>query len=218
MTQPSLIIFDLDGTLLDTVRDLGDAVNHALEIKGFPLHSCEEYRQMIGHGITNLVNTALPPVHRDDEYLTLECVEMFKAYYASHIADHTEPYPGIPELLEELQRKGYVLAIASNKFQEGTERLLGIFFPDIRFASVYGNSKGVKLKPDPEVIRHICAETAMELSSATMVGDAGSDVLTAANAGIRSVAVSWGFRPESDLTEADVIAHDIEELRQALLK
>jgi len=216
MTKPSLIIFDLDGTLLDTVADLGAAVNHAMSAKGFPIHSEQECRAMVGHGVRNLINTSLPEAFRADKALTDECLALFRKYYAAHIADHSLPYPGIPSLLEELQDSGAKIAIASNKFQEGTQTLLDIFFPQIRFASVYGNREGVPLKPDAEVIRRICAETGIDAEHTTMVGDAGSDIETAANAGVRSIAVSWGYRPASDLEGADLTVNSVGQLRRAL--
>jgi len=212
-----LVIFDLDGTLLNTIEDLGAAVDYAMKSKGFATHTVEEYRSMVGHGIRNLVTSALPEAFRLTPIIDA-CLAQFITYYKENIDVHTEPYPGIKRMLKQLSKQGVKLAVASNKFQEGTQVLLDIFFPQIRFASVYGNREGVPLKPDAEVIRRICAETGIDAEHTTMVGDAGSDIKTAANAGVRSIGVSWGYRQASDLEGADLIVNSVEELRRALLK
>ena len=131
-----LILFDLDGTLLDTLEDLSAAANHALELRGLPLHTPDEYRRMVGHGVRNLVKQALPP--GTDDALVDGALADFKAYYSAHIDVHTRPYPGIPELLEELSAAGLQLAVVSNKFQEGTEHLIRHFFPGVPFAAILG--------------------------------------------------------------------------------
>ena len=149
-----LVIFDLDGTLLDTIGDLSEAVNYAMEIRGFARHSAEEYKTMVGHGVRNLVTLALPPEHRDEATVD-GALGDFRRWYEGHIAVHTRPFPGIPELLRDLSAQGVKLAVASNKFQEGTTALIEMMFPGIPFVAVLGNRPGLPLKPDAEVVRSI---------------------------------------------------------------
>ena len=157
----------------------------------------------------------------------------FKEYYSAHIDVHTRPYPGMQELLRELQAKGVKMAVASNKFQEGTEHLIREFFPDIQFVAILGNRPGYPLKPDPEIVREVLAKAAARSGvedgngdkyyapgligpeDTIMVGDSPTDMLTAANGGIDAVAVSWGYRTEEELA-GHPIAHSIEELRRLL--
>ena len=149
-----LVIFDLDGTLLDTIGDLAAACDAVLAARGLPQHTYEEYCHFVGNGILRLVERALPEPLR-----TPELVESVRAdfvrYYTAHIDIHTKPYPGIPELLAELTRRGIRVAVASNKFQAGTEKLIRLFFPEIPFAAVFGQRPGVPLKPDPAVVGEI---------------------------------------------------------------
>ena len=160
----NMVIFDLDGTLIDTIGDLAAAVEHALSQGGFPGHTVGEYRNMVGHGIRNLVTRALPEGSPDDVIdVTLE---RFVEYYTEHIDVLSRPYPGIPELLGTLVSEGFTLAVASNKFQEGTESLIRRFFPEIPFVKILGNAPGLPLKPDPEVIRLAIAAACHSLNEA----------------------------------------------------
>ena len=216
MNEIKVVLFDLDGTLIDTLEDLGDAVNHALERRGFPLHTREEYRRMVGHGIRNLVRKALPDGVRDQIPVVEECLADFRSWYSAHIDVHTRPYPGIPALLSDLDAAGICLAVASNKFQEGTEHLIHEFFPDIRFAAILGNREGFPLKPDPQIVEEALRASAMPRDAAIMVGDSPTDMLTAANGGIRSLAVTWGYRTPEELSGAEQV-RTVEELRNRLL-
>ena len=197
-TTPQLVIFDLDGTLLDTLDDLGAAVNYAMSQRGFPQHTREEYRMMVGHGARNLMSRALPPEHANDEAMIEAALADFKAYYNTHIDVFTKPFPGIPELISELHQKGIKLAVASNKFQEGTEHLIKEFFPEIPFVAILGNRPGYPLKPDPEVVGEVLRKTGLSKEDAVMVGDSDTDMETAANGGIRGIAVNWGYRNMRD--------------------
>ena len=234
-----VVIFDLDGTLIDTIGDLSAAVEHALSQGGFPGHSVEEYRRMVGHGIRNLVTRALPEGASEETIdLTLG---RFVKYYTSHIDVLSRPYPGIHELLRDLSSAGVKLAVASNKFQEGTEALIHRFFDDIPFVKILGNAPGLPLKPDPEVIRLALEAASAGFATAqrpysaaakrgwtrpraggepaeavVMVGDSATDIKTARNAGIPAVAVSWGFRPRTDLETADAIADTPEQLLEII--
>lgn len=189
-----VVIFDLDGTLLNTLEDLGRAVNYALSLRGFPLHSMDEYRGMVGHGVRNLVTVALPKELQADEALIDAALADFKAYYTAHIDVHTRPYAGMVEVVQQLHARGVRLAIASNKFQSGTETLIAEFFPGIPFVAVLGNRPGYPLKPDPEIVGEVLRQASASPSEAAMVGDSLTDMKTAANGGIRAIAVTWGYR------------------------
>ena len=190
-----LVLFDLDGTLLDTLDDLSEAVNHALRLRGFSLHTRAEYMTMVGHGVRNLVLQALPAEKQADDTLVDAALADFKAYYTAHIDVHTHPYPGMQELVYRLDREGVRLAIASNKFQEGTDYLVGKFFPGIPFVAVLGNRPGYPLKPDPEIVGEALRKSGVQPGEAVLVGDSATDMKTAENGGIASIAVSWGYRP-----------------------
>lgn len=195
-----LVLFDLDGTLIDTLEDLSEAVNHALELRGLPLHTIDEYRGMVGHGVRNLVQQALPEGTSDS--LVDTALADFKAYYQAHIDVHTHPYPGMPELLADLQARGVRLAIASNKFQEGTEYLVQKLFPGIDFVAIMGNQPGMPLKPSPEIVQEVLSKADVPTSDAILVGDSPTDMRTAANGGIEALAVTWGYRTAEELTAA----------------
>ena len=192
-----LILFDLDGTLLNTLEDLAAAVNHALEVRGLPLHTVDEYRPMVGHGVRNLVKQALPA--GADGALVDAALADFKAYYQAHIDVHTRPYPGIPELLSDLQARGMQLAVASNKFQEGTEYLIQRFFPGIDYVAILGNRPGWPLKPSPEIVQEVLRRAGLSKEDALLVGDSPTDMRTAYQGGIEALAVSWGYRSAEEL-------------------
>jgi len=198
--KPKLVIFDLDGTLLDTIDDLSAAVNHAMQLRSFPLHNRDEYMRMVGHGARNLMRQALPEGHKDDDMVEAAYND-FKAYYTAHIDVHTQPFSGIQELLTKLHQEGVMVAIASNKFQEGTEHLIKEFFPEIPFVAILGNRPNFPLKPDPEVVGEVLRKSGVKREEAVMVGDSDTDMETAFNGGIESIAVSWGYRNMKDLTD-----------------
>ena len=203
--NPKIVIFDLDGTLLDTLDDLSAAVNYAMSQRGFPLHTREEYRIMVGHGARNLMMKAVPAEHRKDEALIDAVLADFRNYYNTHIDIYTKPFPGIPQLLENLHQNGIKLAVASNKFQEGTEHLIKEFFPDIPFVAILGNRLGYPLKPDPEVVGEVLRKTELSKADAVMVGDSDTDMETAANGGIHGIAVGWGYRNMKNIPGLTVV-------------
>lgn len=207
-----LVIFDLDGTLLNTIEDLAEAVNHVLDLRGFPLHTVLEYRRMVGHGIRNLIRQALPSTLEVDDAYVEVCVADFKDYYSAHIDVHTRPYPGMEEFLKELHSRGIKMSVASNKFQEGTEYLIKEFFPEVSFVSVLGNREGFPLKPSPEIVEEVLQKAGVSKEEAVMVGDSPTDMLTAANGGIDAIAVSWGYRTKEDLA-GNTIVESVEQLR-----
>ena len=149
-----LIIFDLDGTLLNTIADLAQSTNHALQALGYPAHPESDYNFMVGNGINKLFERALPKGEKSEENV-LRVRKEFVPYYDVHNADKSRPYPGIPELLEQLQEKGMILAVASNKYQSATVKLISHYFPHIRFTAVFGQREGVNVKPDPTVVHDI---------------------------------------------------------------
>ena len=201
-----LVIFDLDGTLLNTIADLGNAANHTLEALGLPQHKLDEYRLMVGNGMRKLIMRALPDEKAADDAFVDSTLASFLEYYADHIDIYTKPYPGIPELIKALSNDGYKLAVASNKIQAGAEKLIAKFFPDIPFVAVMGNSPQYPLKPDAALVEYIMGKAGTDRAHTIMVGDSGTDIQTARNAGIPVIAVSWGFRPRNELTSADYIA------------
>ena len=211
--QYNLVLFDLDGTLMDTLADLAEAVNHALGLRGYPLHDLEEYRRMVGHGVRNLVKQALP--EGAGEALIDAALADFKAYYTAHIDVHTRPYPGMQELLRDLHAAGVRMAVASNKFQSGTELLIHEFFPEIPFVAILGNREGYPLKPDPEIVGEVLRAAGVPRASAILVGDSGTDMKTAENGGIAAIAVGWGYRP-MEASEKYRFAGSVTELRTLL--
>lgn len=213
-----LIIFDLDGTLLNTIGDLADAVDYVMRSRNLPEHTNAEYRQMVGGGIKRLVERALPAELAENEAYVEECVAQFRRYYVDNIDRHTIPYEGIPELLHKLQRDGVEMAVASNKFQHGTDRLVAKFFGDIEFVAIEGNREGAPLKPNPEIIHNILRIADLEPCDAVMVGDSGIDIRTAIAAGIDSIGVSWGFRFADELYAAGATTEvtTTEELERAI--
>ena len=196
-----LVIFDLDGTLLNTIGDLAEAANEMLRRRDLPQHDYATYCTFVGNGIMRLVERALPEELRTPEVVAAARAD-FLAYYIEHIDRKTRPYAGIPELLAALQAEGIRLAVASNKFQAGTEKLIRSYFPEIRFEVVFGQRPEVPLKPDPAVVEEILTLTGVKREEVLYVGDSGVDMLTARAAGVRSVGVSWGFRARQELLDS----------------
>lgn len=212
-----LIIFDLDGTLLDTIADLAAATNQALAQEGYPTHPVDAYRFFVGNGINKLFERALPEEARNEANV-LKIRSLFVPYYDVHNADLSRPYPGIPELLLQLQQAGFQLAVASNKYQSATRKLVAQYFPDIRFAAVFGQREGVPTKPDPTVVHDILTETGVTPDEVMYVGDSDVDMQTARNAGVTAVGVTWGFRPRAELAALHpaYLIDQAEELLQVL--
>lgn len=195
-----LVIFDLDGTLLNTIDDLGAAANHALAECGYPTHAMSAYPYFVGNGITRLIERVLPEECRNESEVA-RIREVFLDYYNSHIADTTVPYPGIPEMLGQLSQAGIRLAVASNKYQEGVTKLISHFFPDIDWAAVEGQKEGIPTKPDPSIVFEILGKIPTPKAGVLYVGDSGVDMETARRACVDSVGVAWGFRPVKELRD-----------------
>ena len=193
-----LLIFDLDGTLLNTIADLAASTNYALQKHGFPTHELHEYNYFVGNGINKLFERALPEGEKTEENIR-KVREIFLVHYNIHNADLSRPYPGIPELLAALQEKGIALAVASNKYQAGAEKLIAHFFPDIRFVAVLGQREGVPTKPDPAIVHDILSLAGVSKAETLYIGDSNVDMQTALNSGVDACGVAWGFRPVSEL-------------------
>ena len=217
--KSKLIIFDLDGTLLNTIGDLAVGCDHMLSLRGLPTHTYEQYCSFVGNGILRLVERALPEELRTEEYVKAARKD-FVEYYIDHIDLKTIPYNGMTELVEELRQSGAKLAVASNKFQAGTEKLIRKFFPEVEWVEICGNREGVPLKPDTALVDLILDKAGVERKNCYMVGDSAVDILTAQNAGIHSIGVSWGFRSREELEQAgaEQIADTVEELKSMLYK
>lgn len=195
-----LIIFDLDGTLLNTIADLAHSTNYALNKLGYPTHEIEKYNFMVGNGIDKLFERALPEGEKSKENV-LRVRKEFVPYYDVHNADDSRPYSGMPELLAYLQASGIQIAVASNKYQTATQKLIDHYFPEIHFTAVFGQREGVKVKPDPTVVFDILEVAKVTKEDVLYVGDSGVDMQTAANAGVTACGVTWGFRPRAELEE-----------------
>ena len=208
-------LFDLDGTLLDSLHDLGAAMNHALATHGLPVHPLASHRRFVGEGVRVLVARAVPQ-GRDDLHEVV--LATYKAFYAEHMLDHTQPYPGMRDVLARLQGEGVKLAVLSNKPDAATRRLVEALLPDVRFGAVYGERSGVPRKPDPTAALGIAAELGVTPGDCAFIGDTAVDMDTARAAGMYSVGVTWGFRGVEELQAhgARALAHSSDELLQAL--
>jgi phosphoglycolate phosphatase len=193
-----LVIFDLDGTLLDTIADLAESANYALKQLGYPTHPTEVIRTYVGNGINKLLERALPATEQTEANV-MRMRTHFIPYYDAHNADLSAPYPGITALLEALQAKGLMIAVASNKYQEATAKLVKHYFPTIRFVEVLGQREGINVKPDPTIVYDILEKAGVSQAETLYVGDSGVDMQTALNAGVDAVGVTWGFRSRTEL-------------------
>ena len=199
-----IVIFDLDGTLLNTIDDLGYACNYALEQTGYPTFPIEEYPAKVGNGINNLIRRALPETERTEENI-LRVRAHFVPYYNAHNCDFTRPYKGIPELLATLKAQGHLLAVASNKYQAATEKIVEHFFPGL-FDVVFGEREGIERKPNPQIVYDIVSKLSPlnAKCSSFYIGDSLVDRDTAQNAHVPFVACSWGFVPRETLLREGV--------------
>jgi phosphoglycolate phosphatase len=196
-----LIVFDLDGTLLNSLEDLADSANWVLEQHGFPTHPVDAYRYFVGDGVRKLIERILPQEERTEARIE-QCRQEFVAYYKVHMEDKTSVYEGITELLVELKNRGLKIAVATNKVHIAVKPLMEKYFPEIRFDSMIGQREGVPVKPAPQIMFDILRETGCEPSEALHVGDTATDMQLAHNAGVTPVGVLWGYRPLEELQEA----------------
>ena len=213
-----IIIFDLDGTLINTIADLGQACNYALSACGFPTHKIEDYPRLVGNGVNKLIERALPEEHRNEETV-LRLREYFVPYYDEHNCDFTRPYDGIPELLHTLKEQGHLLAVASNKYQAATEKIVAQLFPGI-FDVVLGERVGVERKPDPQIVWDILEAKGERLEAKgeeiLYIGDSLVDAETARAAGATLVLCTWGFGTREQMEGAKpdyLVDHPLEVLK-----
>ena len=231
-----IIIFDLDGTLINTIDDLGQACNHALAACGFPTHKIEDYPRLVGNGINKLIERALPEADRNEETV-LRLREYFVPYYDEHNCDLTRPYDGIPELLKTLKEQGHYLAVASNKYQAATEKIVAQLFPSV-FNVVLGERENIARKPDPQIVWDIIENFELRIKNCSRnetqnsyladaktinsnfkiqnclyIGDSLVDAETARAANLPFVACTWGFCTKEQLATANpnyMINHPLE--------
>ena len=194
-------IFDLDGTLLNTVADLGDSVNAALEELGFPPHSEEAYKKKIGHGFRNLIEVSLPEGVKDDTLIDKGLALFLKAYDERY-RNKTRPYDGMAELVFALQSSGAILGVNSNKRNDYTRTLISDFFPEGSFTAVFGERTGVPKKPNPMTALEIAAIMGLKPEEIVYIGDTATDIQTGKNAGMDTIGVSWGFRGRLELEQS----------------
>lgn len=217
MAHFDTFLFDLDGTLLDTLEDLAAAANYALRAMGWPARTVEEVRQFVGNGVALLIDRAAPAGTSPEE--RAECLALFKARYAAHRADATSPYPGIPEALAALRAGGCKLAVCSNKFDAAVKDLVRDFFPGLVDAAAGENEgAGIPKKPHPAMVDKLLRELGASREGAVYVGDSDVDIATAKNAGLPCISVTWGFRDRAFLLKhgADTLIDSPEELVEFL--
>jgi phosphoglycolate phosphatase len=210
--QCHAMIFDLDGTLIDSLQDIADATNNALAAFDLPQHGVDDYRRFVGNGVQALLARALPPQWAATP--PERFIETFRQFYRYHLNRKTRPYPGIVSVLEQLAAAGLRLAVLSNKPHELTGRCIETFFPHIAFTSVFGQRDGIPRKPDPTAALEIARMLAIPQDKCGFVGDSAVDMATGRCAGMRCIGVSWGFRPREEMIDAgaDLIIDQPEEL------
>ena len=201
-------IFDLDGTLIDSIRDIGEAMNRTLAAMGFPAHPIASYTIFVGEGVRQLVERALPADARNEATVTA-VLAGYRRDYLDHWRDHTRPYPGIPELLATLVERAIPIGVLSNKPDAVTRLCVEHFFPDIPFIAVAGQREDVPRKPDPAAALAMAEAMNRPPSACVFIGDTATDMQTAVAAGMLPAGVTWGFRDEAELRAngARLIAH-----------
>lgn len=214
-----LCIFDLDGTLVNSIADLADSCNRSLAKRGYPTHADEAYYVFVGDGIRKTIERALPEEARTDAIID-EIKEEFDAYYPHHLVDKSRPYDGIKELLCSLKKRGETIAVLSNKANEFSNQVCCALFDEGTFDLVCGIGGEIAAKPSPVGITHILNTFGMDAGEAVLIGDTKTDIATAKNANIRCVGAVWGFRDEAELigAGADVLAATPSDVIDALQK
>ena len=209
-------IFDLDGTLIDSLEDLTDSVNEAMEHYDFPFHTLEECRYFVGNGARKLIERSIPKDRADDSDFVSEVLEYYNGCYKHRLTNKTHPYDGILDMLNGLQRRNIPLGVCTNKQQFAADEIMSVMFPTNMFSAVMGDKKGLPRKPDPAKVLKIATQFNVNPKRIAYFGDTSVDIETAHNAGFLSIGVTWGFRPESELIEsgAEVIINHPSELWQ----
>lgn len=194
------VLFDLDGTLLNTIDDLADSANYALSQRGYPSHDTEAYKYFVGNGMAKLLERVLPGEKRSQEEIAA-LRDIYASYYESHAFDKTRPYEGIPELLDELRKRGLRLGGVSNKPDDQTQLTVSRMFNSDAFDFVTGNRPEFPLKPNPDVVFHVLRALHTLPGECMFMGDTGIDMQTAKRSGCTAVGVTWGFRKKEELDE-----------------
>jgi phosphoglycolate phosphatase len=212
------VIFDLDGTLLDSLEDIADAANQVLQDMGMPTHPLSDYKYLVGDGVSMLFQRALPPGVETPE-VKQECMVRFDEAYGKCWHNRSKPYEGIEELLARLNQRSMVVSVLSNKPEAFTKICVEYFFGDINFVHVLGHSQRFPRKPDPASAKWMAEQFGVASDRIAYVGDTNTDMKTAVGAGLCAIGVTWGFRPESELLAygAQIICNDVEQLSTALL-
>lgn len=212
----SLAIFDMDGTILDTLEDLKNATNYALCANGFPERTLDEVRQFVGNGILMLIKRAVPA--GTEEAMIQQVFQTFTSYYAEHCADATKPYDGIIPLIQSLRAAGIKTAVVSNKADFAVQELVKTYF-DGCFDAAVGERTGIQKKPAPDSVYEVISTLQLKQSDAVYIGDSDVDLATAKNAGLPCIAVEWGFRTREFLLEhgAELLVARPEEILSILL-
>lgn len=212
---PKLVILDLDGTLVDSLRDIGDSVNECLELLGLSAFPIDRYRYMVGEGVPTLCQRALNGSH--PHYLN-RLIELTRTRYRTRILKHTQPYPGVPELVSRLSRVGCAMAVLSNKPHSMTVRITRQFWNESTFMRIQGYVREEHRKPSPYHVLETCSALGIAPADTCLVGDTPTDVETARNAGARVIAVTWGFRTRADLeaARAEIIVDSPQQVLEAL--
>ena len=215
-----LVLFDLDGTLINSIDDLADSTNYALQQCGLPLHTVDEYKYFVGNSVDPLIRRALPEEEKENQELFDRVKKIYLSYYAAHSKDKTRPYPGISDLLSRCNKAGVLVAVVSNKPDDITADVVRYYFPQIHFAATMGPKEGIPKKPDPAGVREVLRITGIALEDALYVGDTWVDMQTAQNSGVQSCGVLWGFRTRQERVEnhADFIAANAAELAEIIFK
>ena len=211
-------IFDLDGTLLNTLEDVVNACNYALKRCNFKTHSIEEYKVFVGDGRSKLIERIVPDEYKGNDEVKNKVLRLFDEYYSGHMLDMTKPYEGICEMLKSLKEKGVKLAVVSNKPDEFVGGIVKKYFGDT-FEIVHGQRTNYPVKPDPTTVYEVIESFGIKLNESIYVGDSNVDIYTAKNAKVKSIGVAWGFRGEEELREAgaDYIVYDSNEITELIL-
>ena len=212
------VIFDLDGTLLNTLEDLTASTNFALENLGFPKRSMDEIRNFVGNGVNKLIERAIPNGLNNPEYI--KCVELFKNTYKQNMYCKTKPYKGIIEMLTQLKQHNIKIAVVSNKFDMAVKKLCSKYFPNlIDFAAGENELQGINKKPAPDTVLKVLKEFNIEAGDAIYVGDSEVDIQTAQNANMDCISVTWGFKDEKFLISngANIIVNAPNQILNAIL-
>ena len=217
-SPPKAILFDLDGTLIDSIADLANSANAMLGRLGHPAHPEASYLSFVGDGARALVERCLPAAAANRPEAVDQALDVFRTIYRDHWHDQTTPYPGIPTVLASCASAGIPLAVLSNKPHEFTTRCVRHFFPQRAFSAVIGQRAGIPVKPDPASALAIAADLGLAPSDCALVGDTRVDILTAVQAGMRPVGVLWGFRKREELTAAGAttLVTTVQDLTRAL--